>query len=138
MDIGEPTVFIDTNVVVRYLTNDPPDQAEIAASIVDEVGDFWISDVVLTETAYVMRDVYAVSREDIVDRLMGFVRKANVSVHGIDKDFVLQGLRMCRPSGRVSFGDAMVWAAARTAGADVVYTFDRRFPSVGIEVQREL
>ena len=138
MDIGEPAVFIDTNVVVRYLTNDPPDQAEIAASIVDEVGDFWISDVVLTETAYVMRDVYAVSREDIVDRLMGFVRKANVSIYGIDKAFVLQGLRMCRPSGRVSFGDAMVWAAARSAGADIVYTFDRRFPSDGVEVRREL
>lgn len=45
---------------------------------------------------------------------------------------------MCRPSGRVSFGDAMVWAAARSAGVEVVYTFDRRFPSVGIEVRREL
>lgn len=138
MDIGGPVVFIDTNVALRYLTNHPSDQAEVAASIVDEAGDLWITDVVITETAYVLRDIYAVGREDIVDRLMNFVRKPNISVYGIDKDLVLEGLMMCRPSGRVSFGDAMVWAAARAAGAGVVYTFDRRFPSDGIEVRHEL
>ena len=138
MYISEPTVFMDTNMVVRYLINDPPDQAEIVASIIDEVGNFWISDVVLNETAYVLRNRYALTREDIVDLLIGFVRKANVSVYGIDKDFVLRGLMMCRPSGRVSFGDAMVWAAARSAEAEVIYTFDRRFPSVGVEVRHEL
>lgn len=131
-------VFIDTNVVLRYLTNHLPHQAEMAASIVDEAGDLWITDVVITETAYVLRDVYTVGREDIVDQLMDFVHKPNISVYGMDKDFVIQGLMMCRPSGRVSFGDAMVWAAARSAGAEIVYTFDRRFPSAGIEVRREL
>lgn len=130
-------VFMDTNMVIRYLINDPPDQAEIVASIVDEVGDLWITDVVLNETAYVLRNRYAVGREGIVDLLIGFVRKANVSVYGMDKNFVLQGLRMCRPSGRVSFADAMVWAAARSAGSEVVFTFDRRFPSDGIEVRHE-
>lgn len=75
MDIGGPMVFIDTNVVLRYLTNHPPNQAEMAASIVDEAGNLWITDVVITETAYVLRDVYAVGREDIVDQLMDFVHK---------------------------------------------------------------
>ncbi len=131
-------MFIDTNVVVRYLTNDPPDQAEIATAIVDGMGDLWITGVVLNETAYVLRTKYAVGREDIVDQLLDFVHKANILIYGLDKDLVVQGLMMCRPSGRVSFGDAMVWAAARSAGADVVYTFDRRFPSVGIEVRRGL
>ena len=130
-------VFMDTNMVVRYLINDPPDQAEIVESIVDEVGDLWITDVVLNETAYVLRDRYALRREGIVDLLIGFVRKANVSVYGIDKNFVLQGLSMCRPSGRVSIADAMIWAAARSVGAEAVYTFDRRFPSDGIEVRHE-
>ena len=138
MDTGGPAVFIDTNVVVRYLTNHPPDQAEIATAIVDETGDLWITDVVLNETAYVLRNRYAVGREDIVDRLMNFVHKPNISVYGLDKDFVIEGLMMCRPSGRVSFADAMIWAAARSAGAYVVYTFDRRFPSEDIEVRREL
>ena len=138
MDIGGPAVFMDTNVVVRYLTNHPLDQAEIAASIVDGMGDLWITDVVLNEAAYVLRNRYAVGREDIVDRLMNFIHKPNISVYGLDKDLVLEGLMMCRPSGRVSFADAMVWAAARSAGAEAVYTFDRRFPSDGIEVRREL
>jgi hypothetical protein len=41
---------------------------------------------------------------------------------------------MCRDSGRVSIPDALIWAAARSAGNTPVYTLDRRFPADGIEV----
>jgi len=41
-------------------------------------------------------------------------------------------------SARVSFADAMLWAAARSAGAATrVYTLDARFPASGIDVRRE-
>lgn len=137
MENSMTNVFIDTNVVVRYLTGEPEDQAEQAVSFVNAGSDLYISDVVLTETAYVLRDIYAVGREDIVDQLMDFVHKPNILVYGMDKDLVIHGLLMCRPSGRVSIADAMIWAAARSAEAEVVYTFDRRFPSDGIEVMHE-
>ena len=45
---------------------------------------------------------------------------------------------MCRPSGRVSIADAMIWAAARTDRASAIYTFDRRFPGDGIEIRQTL
>ena len=34
--------------------------------------------------------------------------------------------------------DAMIWAAARTDRATAIYTFDRRFPSQGIEIRQTL
>jgi len=128
--------FLDTNVVVRYLMDDPPEMAEQAARIVEGETDLWLTDVVLAETAYVLRDVYHVSREAIVDRLIDFIRRRNVTLCGLDKDMVIQGLLLCRPSGRVSFADALIWAAARSAGPRVVYSFDARFPSAGVEVRR--
>jgi predicted nucleic acid-binding protein len=55
----------------------------------------------------------------------------------LDKGAVIQGLLLCRSSKRVSFADAMVWAAARSAGAEAVYSFDERFPAGGIAIRRD-
>ena len=129
--------FIDTNVVVRYLTGTPPEQAEEATRII-ETRSLQIPIVVFTETAYVLASQYQFSRERAIDGLISLVLRDNTSVYSMDKDLVLQALRMCRPSGRVSVADAMIWAAARSAGARVIYTFDRRFPSEGLELRQEL
>jgi predicted nucleic acid-binding protein len=75
-------------------------------------------------------------REDVADQLIQFVRKTNIQTYGLEKSLVQQGLLMCRPSARVSFADALTWASARSAGADVVYSLDQRFPSDGLEVRQ--
>ena len=128
--------FLDTSVVVRYLTGDPPELAEQAARIIDELDDLLVTDVVLTETAYVLTSVYQVPREVTVDHLIAFLQRGNISLFALDKSLVLHALLLCRPSGRVSFADAMVWAAARSAGSQVVYSLDERFPGDGMEVRR--
>ena len=97
-----------------------------------------ISDVALTEVAYILRGRHQVSRESIVDLLIALIQRDNVSVYAIDDDLAIQGLRMCRPSGRISIGDAMIWAAARSDRASAIYTFDRRFPGEGIEIRQSL
>ncbi len=128
--------FLDTSVVVRYLTGNPPELAEQAAKIIDKVDALLITDVVLTETAYVLTSVYQVPREVAVDHLIAFLQKENISTFALDKSLVLHALLLCRPSGRVSFADAMVWAAARSAGSHVVCSLDERFPGDGMEVRR--
>ena len=128
--------FLDTSVIVRYLTGDPPELAEQAAKIIDEDDNLLVTDVVLTETAYVLTSVYQVPREVVVDHLVAFLQKENISPFALDKSLVLHALLLCRPSGRVSFADAMVWAAARSSSTKVVYSLDERFPSDGLEVRR--
>jgi predicted nucleic-acid-binding protein len=124
--------FLDTSVIVRYLTGDPADLAVLAQRIVDDDVTLTLTDVVLTETLYVLTSVYRIPREIVVDRVIGLVSKKNIVVYALDKDTVIHGLLMCRRSGRVSISDAMIWVAARTAGATQIFTFDRRFPSEGI------
>jgi predicted nucleic acid-binding protein len=125
-------------VVVRYISGIPEDQAEVAAHLVNNSDSLIVSGVALVESALVLRSVYSVPREEIVDGLISFVRKDNIETYGMDKGFVLQGLLKCRPSGRVSLGDALIWAEARSGGGDTVYSFDQRFPADGIEVRTEL
>jgi len=131
------TAFLDTSIVVRYLTGDPPELAEQAAQIVDGGENLEVTDVVLAETAYVLTSVYRVPQGVVVDHLITFLQKKNISAFALDKGIVLQALLLCRPSGRTSFANAMVWAAARSAGSKVVYSLDERFPADGLEVRRE-
>ena len=130
--------FLDTSMVVRYLVRDVPELAAQSAAVIDGEEDLWIIAVVLAETDHVLRTIYHISREDVADQLIEFVRKANVQTYGIDKSLVLQGLVMCRQTGRVSFADALIWASARSAGAEAMYSLDQRFPSDGLEVRETL
>ncbi len=130
--------FLDTSVVVRYLTGDPPEMAAQAARIIDSDLDLRMTDAVLIETAYVLTSVYRVSRPAVVDHLLALVQRENISTFALGKDVVLQALRPCRPSGQVSFTDAMVWAAARSAGPGLVYSLDERFPSDGVSIRSGL
>ena len=110
-------------MLVRYLTGDPPDLADASAKVIDAEAELLISDVALVETAYVLSLVYGVPRETVVDHLIALLRKANIATFRLPKEYVLEALRLCRPSGRVSFADALIWAAARAEEA-TIYTLD--------------
>jgi predicted nucleic-acid-binding protein len=130
-----PPPFLDTNFVVRYLTQDPPEMAVRAAAVIDGPGTLSISSVVLAEAGFVLQSVYRLPRAQIVDGLINLVQKQNVQPHGLDRALLVQALRLCRPSARVSFADALLWAEVRVSQSGVVYSFDRQFPSEGIEVR---
>ena len=130
--------FLDSSVVVRYLMADSPELADRATTVIDGDDDLWITDVVLAETAYVLTSVYQLPRDLVLDHLTSLLHRENLSTFALDKGLVLQGLLLCKPSGRISIADAMVWAAARSSGNRVVYSLDQRFPADGIEVRRML
>ena len=129
------SAFLDTNVILRYLVGDNPEQARRAAETIDSNESLLITDVVLAESAYALTSFYQMGRTMVADSLMELVRRQNITPFALHKDAVLQGLLLCRPSARVSYADAMVWAAARSADTPLVYTFDRRFPAQGIDVR---
>ena len=130
------TAFVDTSLLVRYLIGDPPDIAAVVIPIIDGEENLLVPSSVITETAYVLGSVYKLRRETIVDHLVDLFHKRNIDTYGLDKAIVVQALLMCRPSGRVTFDDALLWAAARSSGVNVVYALDKRFPEDGIEVRR--
>jgi predicted nucleic acid-binding protein len=129
--------FVDANVILRYLLNDLPDQAAAAAHILDREAELIVTDGTLAEVAYVLSRYPGITREQVVDALIAFISKQNITLLALDKTLTIQSLLRCRPSGRVSFADALLWAAARSAGATTIYTFDDRFPTDGPTLRRE-
>ncbi len=129
------TAFLDTSILVRYLTADPPEFAPASKTVIEDVEDLILTDVVIAETAWVLHSVYELPRSAIVDQLVELLERENIDTFLLEKRLVIDAILLCRPSGRVSFPDSLIWAAARASGGATVYTFDRRFPSDGIEVR---
>ncbi len=127
--------FVDTNVVVRYLTGMPPNQADHAAEIIDDTDRLLISPVSLAEVYFVLEKVYGVPKDIVIDRLIEFLLKKNITPYAVEKELLIEGLQLCRRSGRIDVPDALIWAEARTAGVRTIYSFDERFPYNGVNVQ---
>ncbi len=123
---------VDTNVLVRYLLQDDPESGPASARLIDGPEELGVSPVALAETAFVLSRVYGVPRERVVDELVTLLRKRNIAVLGMDKALAANALLLCRPSGRVSYADALINADARAYGIETLYTFDERFPSEGL------
>lgn len=123
--------LLDTSMVVRYLTDDPPELAEQASQVIDHEENLRISDVVVAETAYVLTSVYQVPRKVVFDHLVLFLQKGNVQPFTLDKGILLQALLLCRISWRVSYADAIVWVQAQMKDEKTVYSLDERFPQDG-------
>ena len=107
--------------------------APASARVIENEDLLLLSDVAIAEVAHVLMSTYGVARERVVDQLMALLRRGNIDTFSLPKELALGALAKCRPSGRVSIPDALIWTAAR-AEALPVYTFDRRFPAEGITV----
>ena len=127
--------LLDTSVIIRYLTGDVPHLAEWCAQVIDGGDDLTVTEGVMIETAYVLTKFYAVPRSVAVDVMIEFLTKSNINVAPLKKPQVIEALLMCRPSGRVSFGDALLWARSRSDSV-AVCTLDQRFPDEGITALR--
>src|ERR1700730_13292874 len=125
-------IAVDTNVVVRLLTEDDPKQAAAARSLFG-AGPIWIGKTVLLETGWVLRSLYGFEESAIRDaftRLLGLK-----NVHTEDKpsieaalDLTAKGIDLAdamhlirRPPGAifVSFDQSFVRRAKRAGATDV-------------------
>ena len=61
-------IAIDTNVVVRFLTNDDPAQANRAEKVV-RTENIFLPKTVLLETAWVLQGAYGLVRADVAPAL---------------------------------------------------------------------
>ncbi len=113
-------IAIDTNIVVRYLAGDHPEQSARARSIIDGQLVF-IAVTVALESEWVLRSAYGYSRIQSVHALRAFCGLPTVNVE--DADCVSDALDLMEKS--MDFGDAL--HLARTAQCSGFITFDRKF-----------
>lgn len=111
---------IDTNVVVRYLTGDHPEQAARARTVID-TGPVFASTTVLLESEWVLRSVYEFSGKRVATALRAFAGLPQVSVESP----LMLAEALDRAENGMDFADALHLGAA--ARCEAMLTFDRGF-----------
>lgn len=111
---------IDTNVVVRFLAGDDPDQSAIARTLV-EAGDLFVPLTVMLETEWVLRSVYGHERPQVAAALRAFAGLPGASVEAPER----LAAALDRAEAGMDFADALHLGGAE--GCDALLTFDRRF-----------
>lgn len=119
-------IALDTNVLVRFLVQDDPLQAQLATQIIDQLTDDaqgFVSREVLIELVWVLERAYRLGRADIAVALDGLLSATELDIEGTDE--VAPALELYRNDG-FGFADLMIAVAARRAGASDLVTFDRK------------
>jgi predicted nucleic acid-binding protein len=111
---------VDTNVIVRYLTNDHPEQSLRARKLVDGQ-DVWVPTTVLLETEWVLRSVYRYTPVQIAAALRDFAGLPRVSLENAAR--VAQALDWVEHG--MDFADALHLGASD--GCAAFATFDADF-----------
>ncbi len=73
-------IYIDTNIVMRYLLDDHAELSARARQIIDSDKNLFICDGVCAEIVYVLSKVYNVERELIKQTISEFLDKVNINV----------------------------------------------------------
>jgi len=122
------TAFVDTNVLVRHLTGDPPDQAANATRYLAAADKLLLADLILAEVVYVLESYYEVARTDVARALRAIL--AFPAVRVVDDPLLHRAVELY-DAHRLDFADAYLVASAESTGVGVVASFDRSIDRVG-------
>jgi predicted nucleic-acid-binding protein len=118
---------VDTNVVVRYVTQDHAEQSAKAKTLIDG-NDVFVPTTVLLETDWVLRSGYEFTRSEIAAALRSFAGLPHVTL----EDPVLAFQALTWMGRGMDLGDAL--HLAKSQDCDAFVSFDRRLAAVARRV----
>jgi predicted nucleic-acid-binding protein len=117
---------IDTNILVRFFTQDDSEQSPRAEAFLRSFSasdPIWVGLAVVLELVWVLDVTYEMNRGDIAQILHQLLTRQEIAVE--QTEAVRQALFVYR-NGRADFADCLISTCARAAGCDEVLTFDRK------------
>lgn len=129
--------FVDTNLFLRYLTNDVPEQADAVDELLGraEAGDLRLvtSKLVIAEIVWTLESFYKKSKVEVRDFILALLNTEGLDVEA--RDQILQAA-VWYEEKNVDFIDACIAAQLFDEGPDTIYTFNRkhfnRFPHLEV------
>jgi len=120
-------IGLDTNVLVRYLVQDDPVQAQTAAAFIEEAlaseTPLYVNTIVLCETLWVLRSAYGHSEamlRTVVDKLL----HAHDTI--LEDETVLHQVLQTSERTGVPVVDVLIGKRNQAAGCEATVTFDAK------------
>lgn len=135
------TVFVDTNLFLRFLTNDIPVQADAVESLLHRAAKGKLNlvtiSIVIAEIVWTLESYYELDKKEIQEMILGILNTDGLDV--IDSDLLLQAIVLYTDKN-VDFTDAFNAAWMIKNNIDKIYTFDqkhfRRFEGIAAELPK--
>jgi predicted nucleic-acid-binding protein len=112
---------VDTNVLVRLVVRDDPEQVRTAESFT--ASGSWVSHLVLAETMWVLDAVYDRTPEQIATAIDMLLNHKDLTIQ--DAEVVTNALEHFKKRPALGFSDCLVREIARKSGHLPLGTFDR-------------
>ena len=133
------SIFADTNLFLRYLTNDIPDQADQVQLLLVRAARqeilLVINTLVIAELVWTMESFYKLTREDIQNKILAILATPGIRVE--HSDVVLQAI-LWYVEKNVDYIDAYHAAWWLAQGEDRVMTYNikhfKRFEGLTVDM----
>lgn len=131
-------VVIDTNLLVRYLTDDEPQKAKAVDSLLNKAtkGELriLIPSIVIAELVWVLESYYRMDASEIAELVEAILNTPGTEV--TEKQIIISALKFYRGKN-IDFIDAWIIEFAKENDIKTIYTFDKRhFKNIeGIEIK---
>jgi predicted nucleic acid-binding protein len=126
--VGTPvSAFVDTNILVRHLTGDPPAMAARATAYLRDASELLLTDLIAAETVYVLESFYEVPRDIVAEAMHSLL--AFRSIVCVDPALLLRAVEVYETDG-LDFAEAYLVACAESTGVRVIASFDKTIDRV--------
>ena len=125
-------IGLDTNILVRYVTQDHPAQAAAAVKVMDSLSSEspgFLSLVVIAELVWVLQFSYRFNKNEIEHVLERLLRSRELAIERAE--IVSQALRKFHLS-RANFADCLIERCGHAAGCQYILTFDKDAAAAGM------
>ncbi|MCF8056234.1 MAG: type II toxin-antitoxin system VapC family toxin [Desulfocapsa sp.] len=130
--------FLDTNIILRYLTNDDPIKADRVEQLLQKAASGKIllvtTEMVMAEIVWVLESYYEVARDKIADHVRAIL--ATDGLETINGDLVRQALQYYGEDN-LDFIDGYIAAVMQKKGITDVFSYDKKHLSRVKNVNRK-
>ncbi len=119
--------FVDTNLFIRYLTNDDKHKADRVEKLLDQAAAGKIqlvtADLIIAEIIWVLESAYGLSRNEIAPMIKAIVATPGLEVIG--RHLLVEALDYY-VSYNIDFIDGYIASRMKHRGIKNVYSFDKK------------
>lgn len=122
--------FVDTNLFIRYLTNDDPAKADRVEKLLDQAAGGSVklvtTELVIAEIVWVLESYYEMTNAAIAPLVRGILATPGLEV--LNGALVGRAVELYEGQG-IDFIDGYIAAVMEKNGIDELYSFDRKYIS---------
>ena len=123
--------FIDTNIFIRFLTNDIPSKADACEKLfrktVAQKEALFTTDLVIAEIIWVLESYYELPKKEVQDKVEKILNTPNLVCQ--NKDIILNALTLYLEKD-VDYIDAYNAVFLKKNNIETLYSYDKHFDSI--------